>query len=232
MSFSTETLDAPAHNAVFALSDATGLDDSIKPVQLSLVFSRERQNRTFLKTQYCSYPFHICRAFYLDRDQPDIATVYLQSSAGGLFAADRLQNRFEIHSNARAHVTTQSATVAHRMRNGQSRQGVEIITQADAYFEYMPDPLILFPEADVDSRVEVTLATNACVLICDAFMTHDPGLIAEPFRKLVNTIHAKSYLLESLYVGRHQSRPPIPCSLRSTLYFAIDRHPLWLPSHW
>ncbi len=196
MSSLAETLE-------IAAQDVT-VDKEPEQFQLSLVFARDLQERTYLKSQYCRYPCHICRVLYMDPDQADIATVYLQSSAGGLFAHDRLANRFVIESNARAHVTTQSSVVAHRMRAGHSSQRVEIIVADDSYFEYMPDPLILFPEADVDSHIEVTLGDNACVLISDSFLTHDPGLEAEPFRKLLSTISAKSHTQKTLFVDHFE----------------------------
>ena len=46
--------------------------------------------RTILRRQHVGYPFHITRAFQLDRMRPDLATLYLQSTSGGLYAADRL----------------------------------------------------------------------------------------------------------------------------------------------
>src|SRR6266576_2789609 len=46
--------------------------------------------RTVLRRQHVGYPFHVTRAFQLDRMRPDLATLYLQSASGGLYAADRL----------------------------------------------------------------------------------------------------------------------------------------------
>ncbi len=172
--------------------------------QLSLVFSRESQDCTFLRQQFCRYPFHLCRAQYLDPDQPDIATVYLQSCAGGIFADDRLENRFVIESAARAQVTTQASTVVHRMREGRSRQRIKIIAETESRFEYLPDPLILFPEAEIESCVEVILGRKACVLVYDSFLMHDPGSAGEPFRKLQSTIQAKSHDGVTLFVDHFE----------------------------
>ena len=54
--------------------------------RLDLVFKPDAEGRSFLGRQFASYPFHVCRVQYLDAEQPHMASLYLQSSAGGLFA--------------------------------------------------------------------------------------------------------------------------------------------------
>src|SRR6202046_3724502 len=46
--------------------------------------------RTILRRQHVGYPFHITRAFQLDRMRPDLAALYLQPTSGGLYAPERL----------------------------------------------------------------------------------------------------------------------------------------------
>src|SRR5260370_8169750 len=73
--------------------------------------------RTVLRRQHVGYPFHITRAFQLDRMRPDLATLYLQSASGGLYAADRLKLDLTIGHGAALNLTTQASTVVHDGRD-------------------------------------------------------------------------------------------------------------------
>ena len=77
--------------------------------------------RTILRRQYVGYPFHITRPFQLDRMRPDLATLYLQSTSGGLYAADRLALDLTIGAGAALNLTTQASTVVHDGREEGSR---------------------------------------------------------------------------------------------------------------
>jgi urease accessory protein len=172
--------------------------------QLSLAFACGSQEKTYLSHQYCSYPFHICRAQYLDPEQSDIATVYLQSCSGGIFSGDNLNSTITVEKKARAHVTTQSSTVVHSMPGGQASQCVKIVAEAESYIEFLPDPMILFPRANMCSAVDITLHPRATVLICDGFLPHDPGRNQEPFGRLESTIRAASPEQKILFVDHFE----------------------------
>ena len=43
-----------------------------------------------LRRQRVPYPFHATRTFYLDQSRPDLATLYMQSAAGGLYRGDHV----------------------------------------------------------------------------------------------------------------------------------------------
>ena len=58
-------------------------------VDASLTF-RQRGGRTFLGGQLTPHPFHITRPFYRPDDPAGMATLYLQSSSGGLYGDDQL----------------------------------------------------------------------------------------------------------------------------------------------
>lgn len=146
-----------------------------------VVFATDADGRTYLARQYASYPFHVCRAQYLDPGQPEMASLYLQSSAGGLFAGDRMALSLTTEAGARAHVTTQASTIVYRMENGEARQTAEFEVGQDSLLEYLPDPAILFPQARLRSRMSLRLAAGARAIVGEAFLPHDPGGTAEPF---------------------------------------------------
>src|SRR5262249_13797742 len=107
-------------------------------------------------------------------DPPGMATLYLQSCAGGIFQEDRLVERIAAGPGAAAQVTTQAATIVHSMDRGPASQQVSIDAAPDAFVEFLPDPFILFPRARFASDVCVRADETATVLLSDSFIGHDP----------------------------------------------------------
>lgn len=166
------------HFDVSLLSDATG--------------------RTYVGGQYVSYPYHLGRALRNLGDPAGMPTLYIQSCSGGIFEGDDLRTRMRVGANARAHITTAASTIVHTMEEGSAAQHVEIDAAADSYFEYLPDPLILFPDATLSSSVCIRVAPGAVVLAWDGFLAHDPkaqGKIFREFRSELSVTDEKGRLL-------------------------------------
>ena len=143
-------------------------------VDASLTF-RRRGGRTFLGGQLTPHPFHITRPFYRPDDPTGMATLYLQSSAGGLYGDDRLNLRIAAETGARAHVTSQASTMVPASHGGLARLGVRLRLEAGATLEYVPDPLILFDGADADTTLDVSMAADATAIVADAVLLHNPA---------------------------------------------------------
>jgi len=139
-----------------------------------LDFARDPSGRTYIRRQYVSYPYHICRPLTFAGDPPGMVTLYLQSCAGGIFQDDRLIERIGAGPGVGAQVTTQAATIVHGMDLGPASQQVSIDAAADAFLEFLPDPFILFPRARFESKVRVRADETATVLLSDSFISHDP----------------------------------------------------------
>ncbi|MCJ2030459.1 urease accessory protein UreD [Methylobacterium sp. J-043] len=152
-------------------------------VQASLVFARGG-GTTVLSRQAVPYPFHITRAFRMHPESPDLATLYLQSASGGLYAADHLTLAIEARPGARAHVTTQAGTVVHRGGPEPSRQETRLTIAADAFLALNPDPLILFPEAHLAVSTEITAEPGARAIVTESVACHDPAGEGRPFDRL------------------------------------------------
>jgi len=152
-------------------------------VQASLVFARGG-GTTVLARQVVPYPFHITRAFRMHPESPDLATLYLQSASGGLYAADHLTLAIEARPGARAHVTTQAGTVVHRGGPEPSRQETRLTIAADAFLALNPDPLILFPEAHLAVSTEITAEPGARAIVTESVACHDPAGEGRPFDRL------------------------------------------------
>lgn len=118
-----------------------------------------------------------------------MATLYLQSSSGGLYGGDDLGLRVRVASGAAAHLTTQAATIVHDVRgNGATRQSLNLDVEAGGWLEYMPDPTILMAGSALKNRMSVRLGTDARLLMADAQLCHDPTGLAQSFAHLDNQL--------------------------------------------
>ncbi|MEQ8346003.1 MAG: urease accessory protein UreD [Sneathiellaceae bacterium] len=161
---------------------------------LDLQFRADGRGRTYLHRQFVRYPFHLTRPFHLDRPQlPGLATLYLQSASGGLYGGDRLGTDIALAEGAAAHVTSQSSTIVHRAHDG---AGASLRTRLrlapGAVLALTPDPTILFPGAELDSRIDAELPADACLILGEAMLGHDPqaadGLPARPVGRLFSEV--------------------------------------------
>ena len=155
---------------------------------LQLQFTAAPDERTYISHQVSRHPFHVCRAQYVDTEPADMATVYIQSSAGGVFANDRLSTQLHVLPGAKAHVTSQASTIVHRMDKGDACQITNIRIERDAYMEYLPDPIILFPNARLKSLVSIRIDPSSTLILADSFLAHDPDSGNEVFSLLHNEI--------------------------------------------
>ena len=155
--------------------------------QAELIFTRAPDGRTFISQQRVGYPFHITRPFYLDSVPAGMLTLYLQSVSGGIYRGERLALSLEAEAHAEAQVTTQSATIVHRMKDGgEAHQEMIIRAGAGALLEYLPDPLILFPGARFHTKLRLMAEPSATVIVCDAFTQHDANSAGGRFERLAS----------------------------------------------
>jgi urease accessory protein len=130
--------------------------------------------RTVLGRQHVPYPFHATRAFYLDQARADLATLYLQSAAGGLYRGDRVALSISAGAQSAAHVTTQAATIVHRTDGFPVEQTTRLEVGENAVLAWTPDPLVLFPGAEISCATEITLAATSSAILTDGLSHHDP----------------------------------------------------------
>jgi urease accessory protein len=154
-------------------------------VEASLRFSRGG-GRTVLARQRLPYPFHATRPFYLDRARPEIATLYLQSASGGLYRGDSTALSIIADSHASVHITTQASTIVHRSYDRSIVQKTRIDIGEYAFAAMTPDPLVLFPGAEIACTTEITLAATANAILMDGLAQHDPEGKALPFGRYSN----------------------------------------------
>ncbi len=157
------------------------------PVEASLYFVRGG-GRTVLARQRLPYPFHATRPFYLDRTRPEIATLYLQSASGGLYRDDNVALSIIADPHAAVHVTTQATTLVHRTHRHPVAQTTRIEVGEHAFAAVTPDPLVLFPGAEIDCCTEVKLAATGAAILTDGLAHHDPEGRGRPFDRYSNAV--------------------------------------------
>jgi urease accessory protein len=142
-------------------------------VRAELVFSRDPVGHTYVSRQYVPYPFHICRPLYIEHDPPGMATLYVQSCSAGLLQHDDLRTSLVVESDAKVHYTTATPTIVHSMEAGQAKQEIWIEAFPESLVEYLPDPLILFPQSRLRSSLYVSAYESSSVIAGESFLLHD-----------------------------------------------------------
>jgi urease accessory protein len=134
-----------------------------KTAFLRLGFER-RGDRTILAELDRRTPYMAQRALYPDPALPDQAWLFVITTSGCILQGDRLALEVALGPDARAHVTTQSATKVHSMDANCAVQ-TQVITLADgAYLEYLPEPLIPHRGARYLSDTRITIAPTATMI--------------------------------------------------------------------
>ncbi|MBE04442.1 MAG: hypothetical protein CMD67_04820 [Gammaproteobacteria bacterium] len=140
-----------------------------------LNFNKCSDGRTRLGRQFVQYPFHITKPVHLDVDWPELATLILQSTSGGLYHDDRLKLSINFGDDSCAHVTTQSATKVHSMESDDSANyHISISVGSNAHAEFINDALILFPDSRLDSILEISVAEGGSAIVTDSALWHEP----------------------------------------------------------
>lgn len=166
-----------------------------RTIAARLEFARDASGRTFLQRARTPYPFHITRPFRLPGDLPGMATLYLQSAAGGVYAGDALSLDVSAAPATAAHVTTQASTIVHAARTpdgAPARVTTRIEVGSDALLEWLPEPTILLADARLDSQTEVVLADGAVALVGEALLTHAPWDAGGTFDLFDGTLDART----------------------------------------
>jgi urease accessory protein len=149
-----------------------------KAGRLRLGFER-RGERTVLAELESRAPYLAQRALYCDQALPDLAWLFVITTAGCILQGDRMALEIALAAHARAHVTTQSATKIHTMEANYALQ-TQVITLGDgAYLEMLPDPLIPHRRARYASDTRIIVSPTATLLVSEIVQPgrrhHHPG---------------------------------------------------------
>lgn len=181
----------------------SGSAHPVRRVTAELGF-RHAGSLTYLGAQRTPHPFHITRPFHLSGDPEGMATLYLQSSSGGLYGDDSLSLDVTAATGTAVHLTTTASTVVHAARGGRTRQDVSLDLGDDVLMEYLPEPMILFSGADLATTLTARLATGARLILADTALPHDPDGMGKTFARFSNEIEILGTDGQPLMVDRMQ----------------------------
>jgi urease accessory protein len=127
--------------------------------QLQLTMGCDRNFQSFALKQYAAYPFRLSRCFYLDRDAPQRAYLYLMNAAPGLFAGDDIAMELRLNAHSQLYLTDQASQKLHSMPSpGTSAQvNQQVVIGEKACLEYVPEPIILYADGELKQRSQITL---------------------------------------------------------------------------
>lgn len=119
--------------------------------------------RTHMHVREQHPPLKVVRAF---AQVDGAASVHLHNVSGGVLAGDKLEMRVQVRRDARAQITSTSATRLYRRRspacaNGMATQRNIVQVDEDGLLEYVPDPIIPFAHAQLHQLTQITLAQGA-----------------------------------------------------------------------
>lgn len=172
-----------------------------KIVNASLNF-RKSGRMTYLSHQHTPHPFHITRPFHLESDPDGMATLYLQSSAGGLYHDDEHDLTIDIENDAMAHVTSQASTIIHAAKYGETRLTTKLNVGENAWLEFCPDPAILFSKARLRNMIKAQVHSSSRLILCDAQLSHDPDKSDGFFDYFENEISIQHEESAPFYIDR------------------------------
>ena len=188
-----------------------------------LTFAAAGSGRTKLQQSFVSHPFHLTRPWYLDPTLPGMAVVYVQTPAGGLIQGDRATLQFDLGDTTQVHITNQAAEKIHSMTANCALQNVSFVLGTEAYAEYCPEPVILFPQARFGQQLHVQLGQRATFFFSEIFLIRG-DVTREPFEALSTSLTVTG-AAGALLMREHSLA--LPLQQRLTGPGVLDRFHVW-----
>ena len=135
------------------------------------------QGLSFVAHQYATYPFRLSSNLRLDPTDPHRVYAYIMNACPGILSGDNLQLALQVGERASLYLTDQSATKVHSRPPGgaTAHQTWTMEVGANAYLEYVPEPMILFKAAALTQRMQVTLHPLGRLVLSEIIV---PGRLA------------------------------------------------------
>lgn len=133
--------------------------------ELSLVFRKRENGRTYLAEQYFKLPLQVMKPHYQDDD--GTAFVYLLNPAGGILQNDVLYTQILLEENSRVLVTTPSNTKLYKMEDGHAELINRITVKSGAVLEYLPEHNVPFARSKTYQENEFHLDEEAVLIASD-----------------------------------------------------------------
>ncbi|MBP2249742.1 urease accessory protein [Halarchaeum solikamskense] len=152
-----------------------GVGSPGKTGELEATFAVGVDGTTDLVADYARVPYHLSGTLDHDVGRPDFASAYVQSPTGGVAQGDRNRMVVTAEADARAHVSTGSASKVLSMDANYGRVDATFVVGDGAHVEYVPEQTILHPNARYCGETAVTLGRDASAILTDVVV---PGRLA------------------------------------------------------
>lgn len=167
--------DAPKEVQIFEDKKTTTNKTSGQNGILDLELSANSDGKTIISKQYSQDPLLLQRALYPENSLPNMAYLYVMSSAGGILQGDRHKIDISLKNNSLVHLTTQGATRVYGMNSNYASQIVNITLGENCYLEYIPDQIIPYKNSRYYQKVNLNVNENSN-LVYSEILT--PGRVA------------------------------------------------------
>ncbi|MEL6938381.1 MAG: urease accessory protein UreD [Cyanobacteria bacterium J06598_1] len=174
----------------------------VRPQQLALRLGCNEAGKTVLRDRFMAYPLSISPVFRLDADgsgtdavSEQRAYLYRMNTSPGLLAGDVLGMSLALEAGSALYLADQAATKVHTMPGDGTKAAVhyEVAVGDRATLEFLPEPLILFADAELKQVTDITLHPTAGLTWGEIIL---PGRLARgecyEFREYWSTIRIKS----------------------------------------
>jgi urease accessory protein len=124
-----------------------------------------RGNRSVVVDQYSQAPLLLSKPLYLDG--ADFPTLFLRSPSSGLLADDLHEVVINVGDNARLELCTQGATLVYP---GASSLHIRIELQGSGGLKFLPHPLILAKDAQLDQSIQVKMSKTSSLVLRESWV--------------------------------------------------------------
>ena len=166
-----------------------------------------KNGKTILEDVSFTAPFKIMRPYY---ETGTIMTVMQQTASAGIMAGDQQEIDLRVKKGARMKLVSQAYEKIHKMTEGYASRKTDIHVEANAFFHYMPLPVIPFTDSDFRGEQRIYLEDDSArliyqeILVCGR-VAHGEEFGYRSFENHVSIYKGKKlvYLDNTRYVPNH-----------------------------
>ncbi len=139
----------------------------------------KKAGKTMVQEVYFEGALKITRPVYLDESGK--AYIYVMNPGGGYVDGDTYRMQIQLEAGAEVLLTTQSSTKIYKTPETPVLQTMDIVLKQGSVFEYVPDPVIAYPQARFKQKLAVQMERGASFVCSDIYT---PGWAPDgsPFR--------------------------------------------------
>lgn len=137
---------------------------------LNLGFELNSDGLSILRHLERRAPLIVQQELYFDQEMPDLPCVYILSSGGPNVDGDRYIQNITLKEGSQAFISTGAATKLAEMKSNYSGLQQNITLEADAYLEYLPEPIIPCRHTRFISDTRIVIHPSATIFYSEIYM--------------------------------------------------------------